>query len=353
MCRLFKKKRAIFSCSLIVCFLVFYSASYVWSNDTEHAFKQSETTLDPKDPAAWQSFWFDQRRAIKNDAQPAQRKEPKTKLPPLPKEKRGIIRNVTPFNGEKTVALTFDLCELDTVTTGCDMEVLGYLHSEHLPATLFMGGKWMRTHTNRVMQLMQEPLFEIANHAWSHGNAALLSKEGLRAQVLWTQAQYEIIREKVLQNAHTGVNTESIPPVPVLFRLPYGRSSEQALEEIANLGLFVVQWDVVAEGGAIRTPSQAKKCAARLLPTIHPGSILLFHANCVPQGTSLLLKEIVDALKEKGFGFCTVTELLKRGKQNTVSDGYFVRPLDNRALDTRFGIDGTGRKQPFLGKERF
>ena len=35
---------------------------------------------------------------------------------------------------------------------------------------------------------MTESQFEIANHAWSHGNFALLSPAGLRAQVLWTQA---------------------------------------------------------------------------------------------------------------------------------------------------------------------
>ena len=72
-------------------------------------------------------------------------------LPPLPAADVGTIRRVAIADGSKVVALTFDLCELDTVTTGCDMEILSFLCAEHIPATLFMGGKWMRTHARRVV----------------------------------------------------------------------------------------------------------------------------------------------------------------------------------------------------------
>ena len=143
-------------------------------------------------------------------------------LAPLPAADVGTIRRVAIADGAKVVALTFDLCELDTVTTGCDMEILGFLRAEGIPATLFMGGKWMRTHARRVVQLMGEPQFEIANHAWSHGNFALLSPAGLRAQVLWTQAQYELLRQQAQNEAKTQGRPEpAIAPVPTLFRLPY------------------------------------------------------------------------------------------------------------------------------------
>lgn len=261
----------------------------------------------------------------------------------------GTIRRVILPQGVKTVALTFDLCELDTQTTGCDMEILAFLHREKIPATLFMGGKWMRTHAVRARQLMAEPLFEIGNHAWSHGNFALLSPEGIRAQIAWTQAQYELLREEVLREARAaGHALPPIPPVPTLFRLPYGRSSTPALKILAEAGLQVVQWDVVAEGeGDNSSPLLAQDVAAR----VRPGSILLFHANLVPRHSALLLQNIVSELRRKGYSFVTVSTLLQAGQAERTMDGYFSVPGDNKKLDNLFGVDGTGRKIPFTGAQ--
>ena len=297
----------------------------------------------------WAPDAKDQRRALPNVTPPPERREPAVQL--APREDEGIIRWVMLPQGEKVAALTFDLCELDTVTTGCDMEVLNFLRQRRIPATLFMGGKWMRTHARRVRQIMTEPLFEIGNHAWSHGNCALLSPEGLRAQVMWTQAQYELLREDVLKAAiEAGAPAPDIPAVPRLFRLPYGRSSERALKALAGMGLRVIQWDVAAEAGDNSNPKRARRAGRRVASMVRSGSILLFHANRVPKGTALLLREVVDALQEAGYHFVTAGQLLEMGTPQTVCDGYFTYPGDNRALDRKFGVDGTGRKTPFTGR---
>ncbi|MBR1671420.1 MAG: polysaccharide deacetylase family protein [Fretibacterium sp.] len=298
---------------------------------------------------AWTPDKMDQRRALPNVSTPPERREPVVRL--APRKDEGIIRRVALPEGEKAVALTFDLCELDTVTTGCDMEALNFLRQRRIPATLFMGGKWMRTHARRVWLLMTEPLFEIGNHAWSHGNCALLSPEGLSAQVLWTQAQYELLREDALRAAReAGEAAPDIPPVPRLFRLPYGRSSEPALHSLAEMGLRIIQWDVAAEAGDNRSPKRARREGRRIASRVRPGAILLFHANRVPKGTALLLREVVEALQERDYTFVTVGRLLEMGQPQTVRDGYFTTPGDNRALDRKFGVDGTGRRTPFTGR---
>ena len=297
----------------------------------------------------WTPDAQDQRRALPNVSTPPERREPIVRL--APREDEGIVRWVALTEGQKVAALTFDLCELDTVTTGCDMEVLNFLRERRIPATLFMGGKWMRTHARRVRQIMTEPLFEIGNHAWSHGNCALLSPEGLKAQVMWTQAQYELLRENVLQAyRESGAPGPDIPAVPRLFRLPYGRSSERALKSLADMGLRVIQWDVAAEAGDNSNPKRARRAGRRVASMVRPGSILLFHANRVPKGTALLLREVVDALQGVGYRFVTVGELLEMGQPQTVRDGYFTYPGDNRALDRKFGVDGTGRRTIFTGR---
>lgn len=293
----------------------------------------------------WELNSFDLKRAIKNNPAPPEILRPLTNLDPIQNE--GIIRRVKLDSNEKFIALTFDMCELETSTTGCDMKIIKFLRDKKIPATLFMGGKWIRTHSKRVKQIMRDNvtngnLFEIANHNWSHGNCALLSEKNLKNQILWTQSQYEILRTELLNE---NPDLKNIPEVPTLFRLPYGRNSEKSLKIIADLGLRIIQWDVAAESGDNSNPKRAKKSAKLVTSMTKPGSILLFHANLVPKGSDLLLREVVRELESKGYKFVTVSELLEMGEPETTRNGYFTKPGDNIALDKKFGIDGTGRKK--------
>ena len=306
----------------------------------------------------WQSDKLDARKAIYNNNLPPDKLDPDNNLPPLAKNE-GIIRRVKIPDGERVVALTFDACELATTTTGCDMDVINFLRLNRIPATFFMGGKWMRTHSRRVKQIMSEyEIFEIANHNWSHGNCALLSEEDLKKQILWTQAEYEILLDEFLHEVYDSKSFEKfdgleaveelqkkIPPVPTLFRLPYGRNNEKALKIISNLGLRIIQWDVAAEAGDNSNIKRAQNSAKKVAAMTKPGSILLFHANSVPKGTANLLRFVVAELQSQGYSFVKVSELLNAGEPETVRDGYFTRPGDNLALDKKFGIDGTGRKK--------
>ena len=222
------------------------------------------------------------------------------------------------------------------------MDVVNFLRENRIPATLFMGGKWMRTHSERVKQIMTDPIFELGNHNWSHGNCALLSDEGLRAQILWTQSEYELLKEEA--------GLTDAPENMTLFRLPYGRNNQKALTTIAELGLRVVQWDVAAEAGDNSNPKRAKRSAKLVAGMTKPGSILLFHANLVPKGTVNLLREVVDILSSDEYVFVKAGDLLMMGEPETVRDGYFSHPKDNYPLDKKFGVDGTGRRVRFTGK---
>ena len=286
----------------------------------------------------------DQRRTLPNNPAPPERRTPLTLLPPLPQEEEGTVRRVRLPKGEKLAALTFDLCELETSTNGYNSVIMDFLRSEGIPATLFMGGKWMRTHAERVLQLMGEPLFSLGNHAWSHGNFGIMSEERMREQILWTQAQYELLREEWLRRAaHEGRTIATPPPpVPTLFRLPYGRCSDAALTELARAGLRVIQWDVVGEEGADGPHLDGGKLTAA---RVRPGSILLFHANMVPKNSATVLRATVRELQAAGYTFVSVEALLARGEAQRTRDGYFTHPGDNLIFDNRFGIDGTGRRR--------
>ncbi len=284
----------------------------------------------------------DRRGAVPNNGRPPSRRVPVHSLPPNPAARDGVIRRVQPAGGEKVCALTFDMCELATSTSGFDADLVIWLQDASIPATFFLGGKWMRSHERRVREMLCDPLFELASHAWAHGNFALLSRERMREEILDTQCQYELLLEEHLRTAGRSGLGGSLPVPECLrhFRFPYGRCSPEALDLLAELGLEPVQWDVVAETGG----SNASIARARLVAEkVRPGSILLFHGNLVPKGTFQLLRYVVNSLERQGYRFATVGELLSLGEPQRDREGYFERPGDNVSLDTRFGREGTGR----------
>ncbi|NJM55238.1 MAG: polysaccharide deacetylase family protein [Verrucomicrobiae bacterium] len=97
----------------------------------------------------------------------------------MPATHRGAIRRVELPPGKKLIALTLDLCEQPGEVSGYDGRIFDLLRRENVKATLFVGGKWMRSHEARTQQLMTDPLFEIANHSSGHRNLRLLSGKAL------------------------------------------------------------------------------------------------------------------------------------------------------------------------------
>ncbi len=284
----------------------------------------------------------DRRGAVPNDRRAQRHSRPACTLPPNPAAREGVIRRVQLPDGEKVCALTCDLCELNTATTGFDADMLIWLQDRTIPATLFMGGKWMRSHERRVREVLRDPLFEIGNHAWAHGNFALLSRERMLEEILGTQVQYETLRQRALRDAERSAvgGGPAIPDALRLFRFPYGRCTPEALQVVADLGLEPIQWDVVAEtGGNNASLARGRHVAAQ----VQPGSILLFHANLVPRGSFQLLRYVVTDLERQGWRFVTVSELLAMGEPAREQEGYFEKPGDNAALDGNFGSEGTGR----------
>ncbi len=278
----------------------------------------------------------DKRESAPNSNEIPPRLAPKAPAPSVATP-YGLVRRVH-VGERKVVALTFDFCELATKTTGYNVELVRYLQKNTIPATLFLGGKWLRSHKERGYELLNSELFEIANHAWAHGNFALLDEQGMQEQVEWMQVQYELMQEELSRKSETPYT----PTMLTLFRFPYGRSSAQALEFLQQKGLLAIQWDVVGE----MRPNNAEPYAVQeVLQQVRPGSILLFHGNRVPKGTEVLVPRVIERLQAQGYSFVTVGQLLTMGEPELVEDGYFLTPGDNHALDTRFGIDGTGAKK--------
>jgi peptidoglycan/xylan/chitin deacetylase (PgdA/CDA1 family) len=210
--------------------------------------------------------------------------------PALPAVPARIIHNGS--RSEPRLALTFDACATKG-TSGFDEKLIQVLVAKQIPATLFLGGKWMAEHPEATRHLAAIEQFELANHSFLHPRLAGLSEDRVRQELWWTQ---------VVMYSLTGRQA-------LLFRAPYAEIDERAARVAAQMGLTTVQYDL-ASGDP-----DASATAERLVKTVSQGarngSIIVMHMNGRGWHTAEALPGIIDHLQGRGFAFATVGELIR------------------------------------------
>ena len=254
-------------------------------------------------------------------------------LSQLPERLHGSIRSVR--TGAKVLALTFDLCEGAQETAGYDEALVDYLRAHDVKATFFAGGKWLRSHPQQAMQLLADHRFEIGNHGWSHRNLRQLNGQALADEVDLAQRELTALRDrqsalacaKPAESAALAPRAESLP----LFRFPYGTCNAEALAYVNARGLVAIQWDVVT--GDPNRAQSAEAITRTVLREVHPGAIVVAHANGRGWHTAAALPLLIPQLRAKGYRLVTVSELLAMGEPVAVGECFERTPGDNRRYD--------------------
>ncbi len=192
------------------------------------------------------------------------------------------------------VALTFD----DGPDPRFTPAVLDILAEEDVPATFFMVGKHVEKYPHLAQQVL-EAGHEIGNHTYSHANL-------LQAPLGRIAAEIER-GEKAIFNA-TGLR-------PSLFRPPRGLYEAKLMEETRERGYTIALWSLSSNDWLEMRPVDISRT---ILQNVTPGDIILFHdsGNLIrAEGGERLptvrsLGPIIKGLKEQGYDFVTVTELL-------------------------------------------
>jgi peptidoglycan/xylan/chitin deacetylase (PgdA/CDA1 family) len=256
---------------------------------------------------------------------------------PVPQPLRGAIRRVSlPAGSPKLIALTFDMCEQPGEIAGYDGAIVDYLRANGIKATFFIGGKWLRSHSERSRQLISDPLFEVASHAEAHRNLRLLQKGALEEEIAGPQRAYEALREELHGSqcvAQHAALAARIPSRLSLFRFPYGACNAQALAAVNDAGLLAIQWNL---SSGDPSPAQSPRAIARALLRATPGAIVVMHANGRGHHTAQALPMALPQLRAKGFKFVTVSELLAAGTPEVVASCYDSKPGDTDRYDMPF-----------------
>jgi len=194
----------------------------------------------------------------------------------------------------KYVALTFD----DGPDPAYTPEILDILKEKEVRATFFLVGEKAKSYPEIAKRIIEEG-HSIGNHTYSHKSLIPLS----------TTKTYEEIKEAeaAIEEA-TGVK-------PTLFRPPRGVYSSYARKLLREEGYTLVLWDLSAVDWAELAP---KKIVANVINKVKPGSIILLHDSgdlITSKGgnrksTVKALPEIIDQLREQGYHFVTVDQLI-------------------------------------------
>lgn len=184
-------------------------------------------------------------------------------------------------DNDKIIALTFD----DGPSKYTD-EVLKILKENDACATFFLIGNKVEFYKDTLQEMLKNGN-EIGNHSYDHKYLTRLSESEFKEEIQKTQ---DVIKKI------TGFT-------PTLFRPSYG-GYNNTLKTYTDL-TFVL-WDVDSKDWSVKTKDKILK---NVMPNVKSGSIVLMHDN--HDYALKALPELIKELKEHGYKFVTVSELLE------------------------------------------
>ncbi len=201
---------------------------------------------------------------------------------------------------DRVVALTLDACG-GRVGSGYDAELIETLQRKRVPATLFINARWIEANPRKFRKLAADPLFEIANHGTEHRPLSVTGRSVYG--IAGTASVAEVIDEVAVNQR---LITKLTGAAPAFFRSGTAYYDDVAVRIVSDLGLRVVNFNVLGDAGA--TYSAAQVAAAMLSSS--PGSIILAHMNRPDHGTAEGIHAALPKLRKRGFRFVHVSEYL-------------------------------------------
>ena len=191
------------------------------------------------------------------------------------------------------VALTFDDGP-HPKPTALLMEVL---RRHQAPATFFVVGR-VAVRYPEVLRALAASGHEISNHTWNHPDVRSISTSAFR---------HELDQTRLLIQAVTGQRT-------FLFRTPGGTDTYLRNSFRVPSGYQLVLWDVHSLD---QEKISAERIAERVISQVKDGDVVLMHNGF--ESTRDALEIIIPALKQRGFQFVTVTDLLRQRSSSEAS----------------------------------
>ena len=189
----------------------------------------------------------------------------------------------------KEIALTFD----DGPSRQNTEEILKILEEYGIRATFFVIGENAAADPERI-RMIHEAGHEIGNHTYTHAYISKIRPDELREEIRKT--------EEVLKSI-TGEK-------PTVFRPPGGYYDQASLGVLEEMGYQSVLWSLDTKDWSM---PKSDTIASKIEENAVGGDIILFHdLNDKRLPTPEALKRILPYLKENGYEFVTISEMIER-----------------------------------------
>lgn len=205
--------------------------------------------------------------------------------PPNLTQTRLIYRVPGADTGSPRMAFTFD----DGPSTAYTERMLAVLDRADIRATFFQVGARVRQLPELSRAVAARHV--IGNHTWDHPDLGL-------AQAGEAHAQLARTHEQIATTTGTA---------PTLFRPPFGRFSGATAMIATSLGYPIVLWDTLFD-----VTASAKDNIEKLAASAQDGTIILGHDGGPLDSDVVIdaLPELIERLRDRGFAFQTIPQLL-------------------------------------------
>jgi len=193
---------------------------------------------------------------------------------------------------QKVIALTFD----DGPSRQKTDELLQILREENVRATFYLTGAEVETNPGELEKIIADG-HEIGNHTFNHKKMLLVSPSFVKSEIERTD---EVIKKAGWTNEIT-------------FRPPYSTKLFTLPFYLSRNNRKTITWDVEPETYVEKSDDLIK----HTLDNTKNGSIILLHVMYNSRTESMKsVRPIIKGLREKGFEFKTVSEVLAMGNED-------------------------------------
>lgn len=197
-------------------------------------------------------------------------------------------------NGDKVIALTFDDGPWDSSTEA----ILDTLKENDAKATFYTIGDQISKHKDLVKRAADEG-HEIGTHTWDHAEG---SGQGV-SLILMSSDE----RKQEVEKGMKAIKDATGQDASLMFRSPGGNFDESVAKDLSSLINAEIGWNV--DTGDWQKPGT--DTIVQRIESASPGEIILMHDGGGDRSeTVAALKQALPKLKEQGYRFVTVSELI-------------------------------------------
>jgi len=202
-----------------------------------------------------------------------------------------------PAEVRPTVALTLDACG-----GGYDADLIDFLVSQRIPATVFATRRWINRNPAGLAQLLAHAdLFEIEDHGAEHRPAVLGA--GRRVYGLAGVRDVRGLTEEVEGGARAIAAVTG--RAPTWYRGATAVYDAQAVDVIEHLGFRVAGFSLNADAGA----TLPRRAVAARVRAARDGDVILAHMNKPASDTAEGLMVALAELQGRGFRFVRLSDV--------------------------------------------